>query len=467
MTLEDRIRTEGRRLSGTMTTSPRLDERIVGHTRRRIRQRRQRTTIGIGLGAVAIVAAGIAVINGPADRSVRLVPASAPIDTPDSAAVATSSTVELPTNPSSMPSMPPTSFYSVDPLTMTATEYDLSGFPLRGFPVSRLADERLASPGGDEIVLGATPGGHAFDGDVPCQNRSITIGDASLHPDLAAARVAGMANGVLYAARSVCAAGLSWGDPGTGWELVKLDMRNAGNGQVEVLHFYPSDHSEILPDLTDSLTYSPRQLKVTPDGAAVLIGVDMGSPPAQDVWSAIPTAEPAKPLLSAQYGCGLDLAYAGDGVFVTSCAGASGLSYDVLVLSNVAGALPRTTTNVQATLTTAAYVSARGVEGDPMNPYILITSVEGPTALESAIIHDGVAIPFTLAAHARGAAWSLDELGYVEMLPETFATSTTTVPVALPDADPGQAMDYSTTTIEIPDVDPGPATITVRHDSEL
>ena len=447
MSLEDRIRSEGKAAINAFAPAPDLDDRIITHMRRRIRRRRQRAAVGLGVGVVAITIALVALVNRPANQTFRVVsptdPTEASSSLPASNPTASPSTVPQPV------ASEPTSFFGVDPATMTGAEYGLDGAVLRRFGVARPPAEPLLTPGGDEIVLGATPGEHSIVDDEPCQNRPVTIKGQPLHPDLAMARVADVANGVLYAARSVCPNGTRWGAVGTGWELIKLDLRNAGTGQVEVLHFFRADKSEQPSGVwRDSLMEAPHQLKVTPDGRWVMVGGNGSTPPAQDVWAAIPTATPAKPLVAMHFGCGLDLAYLGDAGFVFACAEGLGMPYAVGVLADGAVDDQLTSTTVKVTSSSQAHISVRASASNPTKPYVLLTSMEATSTLGAALIRDGTAT--SLDSITGLAAWSLAELGYVETGPVPTAPTTSSVPSG-PSQDPG----------------PGPATITVRYDSEL
>ena len=72
-------------------------------------------------------------------------------------------------------------------------------------------------------------------GTARCVNDAVTIDGELLHPDLNAARaVNATPDGIVIAARDVCPDGATWGDPGTRWELVRVDFRQPAP-EVEVL----------------------------------------------------------------------------------------------------------------------------------------------------------------------------------------------------------------------------------------
>jgi hypothetical protein len=63
-------------------------------------------------------------------------------------------------------------------------------------------------------------------GTARCVNDAVTIDGELLHPDLNAARaINATPDGIVIAARDVCPDGATWGDPGTRWELVRVDFR--------------------------------------------------------------------------------------------------------------------------------------------------------------------------------------------------------------------------------------------------
>jgi hypothetical protein len=118
-------------------------------------------------------------------------------------------------------------------------EFDADGTLLRTLPAEELASlfPRYQLPDGRMLALdGPRPEGR-------CVNQPLT---PALHPDLTAARSIGVTSqGVVVAGRDVCPEGTRWGDPGTHWELVALDV-TAPNPNVEVLQTRQPEPSQML-----------------------------------------------------------------------------------------------------------------------------------------------------------------------------------------------------------------------------
>ncbi|TVR26398.1 MAG: hypothetical protein EA389_05515 [Ilumatobacter sp.] len=108
--------------------------------------------------------------------------------------------------------------------TDLGTHPDVASFPDNRLPQgARLADGRRLEPARNDS------------GSVRCSNEPVTIDGEPLHPELGAARaINSTPEGIVIAARDVCPGGASWGDPGTRWELVRVDLRQP-DPQVEVL----------------------------------------------------------------------------------------------------------------------------------------------------------------------------------------------------------------------------------------
>lgn len=124
-------------------------------------------------------------------------------------------------------------------------------------------------PDGSVVTLdGERPQGRCEN--VPLTRATDGVG-APLHPDLAAARSFGVtADGVVIAARDVCPDGTRWGDDGTSWELVALDVA-AATPTVETLLSRPSDPAAIeFDDGTRVIAMGEMLVEdISPDGRYV------------------------------------------------------------------------------------------------------------------------------------------------------------------------------------------------------
>lgn len=100
--------------------------------------------------------------------------------------------------------------------------------------VASFPDDRL--PDGARLDDGRRLSPERFNGgDARCINQTVTLDGAPLDPDLDSARaINATPDGIVIAARDVCPDDASWGDPGSRWELVRLDLRQP-DPQVEIL----------------------------------------------------------------------------------------------------------------------------------------------------------------------------------------------------------------------------------------
>lgn len=420
-----------------------LDDHLL--RTKRLARRRRRRAAGLGVGAAALAVGVVALVQRSGDDSVRVVGAATdqaeasdeqtaepsagtvPVDTTTAAAPPTTSAVV---------NAAPTSFFGVDPLgSGVGTEYDLDGTPIRTFAITPSgtagAIERLTTPGGDEIVLGGKPGGHAVDDDRPCQNRAVTIAGQPWLGDPRQARVADVAGGVLYAARAVCPPGTEWADPGTGWELVRLDLRDWASGAAEVLHFFPAEVDDGGSEWINPLRFAPHEFHVTPDGRTAVVGARLDNGQADDGWAIVPIDDPT--VADRLQGCGSARpAYVGDGRFVTACSDAIDVPWtigsgDSSITTSIRSPRVRLFSTVDPT--------------NSLDPYVLVTGLDGVQTVGIELVHGGTSTP--LPAAKGLVAWSLADLGYVD--------SGAVVPTTLPPPPPP----------------PAPATLTVRYDSEL
>lgn len=142
---------------------------------------------------------------------------------------------------------------------------DVASFPDNRLPQgARLADGRRLEP---------TRFGR---GTARCANDVVTLDGEPLHSDLGAARaINATPDGIVIAARDVCPGGATWGDPGTRWELVKVDFRQP-DPEVEVLLARDAD------PLADGESHSARMdgnvgvSAISPEGRLVALGQYMG-----------------------------------------------------------------------------------------------------------------------------------------------------------------------------------------------
>lgn len=134
---------------------------------------------------------------------------------------------------------------------------DLGPHPAVDDPTS-LPGGRL--PDGARLTDGRRLTPARYDSDaVRCVNDDVTLDGEILHPDLDAARAIDTTpDGLVIAGRDVCPDGARWGDPGTRWELVRLDLRDA-DPQVEVM---------LTRDPDPDLVTADDQLGIRARGAA-------------------------------------------------------------------------------------------------------------------------------------------------------------------------------------------------------
>lgn len=225
MNLEDRIRSQGRATMDTFTPSPDLDDRIITHTHRAIRRRRQRATAGLVASVAAVTLGGIVLVNrdtstktiDPIDSTVVSAPvvASTAVTPP-----ATTGTAEAPATtaaplPDPVPVELPTSYFTANYAEPSAREVDLDGTVIREIPVVKPTTQTVRLPGGGRLVLEHDPFEPSF-GD--CINYPITDLETSApYAPIPAGRVITVANGgVVYVVRALCSASNSY----DGWELV-------------------------------------------------------------------------------------------------------------------------------------------------------------------------------------------------------------------------------------------------------
>jgi hypothetical protein len=125
-----------------------------------------------------------------------------------------------------------TSYFSID-------EFDADGTLVRTLSDDERAGlfPRHVLPDGETLTLeGSRPEGR-------CVNRLLA---PAPHPDLTAARSIGVTSqGVVIAGRDVCPDGTRWGDPGTRWELVALDL-TASVPSVAVLQTLQPEPSQVM-----------------------------------------------------------------------------------------------------------------------------------------------------------------------------------------------------------------------------
>ena len=142
-----------------------------------------------------------------------------------------------------------------------------------------------------------------LDGPFPdgrCANQPLTrSADGSpgrLHPDLTEARSIGVtANGVVLAGRDVCPDGTRWGDAGTHWELVALDL-TAADPSVDILQTREPDPAFVLFDNGDVVLAvgEPTIDGVSPDGRYVALRESYNSE--QWRWHVLDLEAPAQML---------------------------------------------------------------------------------------------------------------------------------------------------------------------------
>jgi hypothetical protein len=134
-------------------------------------------------------------------------------------------------------------------------EFDADGTVLRTLSNDELAGlfPRYELPDGQTLTLeGSRP-------ESRCVNQKLT---PAPHPALAAARSIGVtAQGVVVAGRDVCPGGGRWGDPGTHWELVALDLTAS-----------PPSNSPPSVDVLQTLSAEPAQILFQSDDVVVAAG---------------------------------------------------------------------------------------------------------------------------------------------------------------------------------------------------
>ena len=230
--------------------------------------------------AVVLVVAGVVAISllrdrrdtslvvPPADTSATsTTPATSlptSTDAPQTTPAPTTTNAVVTTLPpaTTTPSIPETSLPSAVPAELgvgyfgrhyvdTTPYFEIDEFDADGTLVRTLSDDERAGlfpryelPDGQTLALeGSRPEGR-------CINRPLT---PAPHSDLTAARSIGVTSqGVVIAGRDVCPDGARWGDPGTHWELVALDL-TASVPSVSVLQTLEPETSQILFQSDDAV----------------------------------------------------------------------------------------------------------------------------------------------------------------------------------------------------------------------
>jgi hypothetical protein len=176
--------------------------------------------------------------------------------------------------PTTEPAVLDVGYYGRRTLDPAAPPYfEIDELDAHGVPVRTLTADEVASlfPR-HELADGSTL---RLDGDAPdgrCVNQPLSrhVGSSSapLHADLSEARsVAVTSAGLVVAGRDVCPAGTRWGDPGTRWELVTLDLA-ATTPTVQVVQVREPEPAYVLFEDADMVMAvgEPHVEDVTEDG---------------------------------------------------------------------------------------------------------------------------------------------------------------------------------------------------------
>ncbi len=247
-----------------------------------------RTVLWGILGGVAVLLIGVLVVVSR-DRAAPQTTADVGVGTaPTDATVSPTPSAAAPLAPFADLARPPATYFGVDRASMSATEWTVDGKPIRTFDLEAIPVRPQELPDGTAIGLGddLTGPNQRFATKPTCTNLPLQRLDpagvrASLHPDLAEARLVKVASsGTVIAVRARCRSGATYGEPDTGWELVAYQVGSDERPTVvarEPSTLWGSGRDGGSPQSPEP-SNMPTELRMSPDGRWVSVLADVGLP---------------------------------------------------------------------------------------------------------------------------------------------------------------------------------------------
>jgi hypothetical protein len=444
MDLEDRIRRAGTARRDDFRPANDLDARIIERVQHRMQVRRQRTAYGVSLGTVVVLAGGVYMagqrsepqVNAGDTVSPAVVVATSFTTSSELGPVATSSATTIrrdePT-PTTGAVVTPTeaattiavALFAELPATYFAVadggvvELDTAtGGVVREVPPSTPVEPEVpAVHGGEDVVELRADADWVRE---RCTNEPLVLRatdgsdeERPVNAGLSGARLFALSldGSTLVAARDVCPEGATWGDPGTAWQLVQLDLSDDAASPVVV--YEEAAGAGAFQDPSGSVIGGNEALalRFSPDGEYLAMRRALSTE--EFVWEVRPTADPSSVVFPAPGQC--DDRMHGEPVFV-------GDEHVVLSYLDCSAHvdlvdLESGTTEWSAEVSDTEHAGGGfelmrcSVTGDETDPAVLVswgTGAEGPYHV--AAIKDGHVEPLPNDADAAPAAWSVDEL---------------------------------------------------------